>query len=264
LCLLPILKSLLVHDEASRGSHSYEEVVTRLWDDEGIHEKLLLDTGDRPAYYGVGSQSHKGGVVVQKRVNTPSEREAKRQHILAVAAHEFALYGFDVANINVIAEKAGVGKGTMYRYAKDKEDLFLQVLEEAAKRVKAAIDQVFEESAGQGVRELIRSLVARLQTLGSQYPDFITLQNSALYGIVHRRYRDIAATALQYMAVQVEVILSRELLLGHIRPVDAGRMARFITWQFNTLGQVNNILIGPGGDPGEFMADVFWRGLKPD
>jgi AcrR family transcriptional regulator len=36
-------------------------------------------------------------------------REATKQHILREAAREFARLGFDQANINVIAEQAGIG-----------------------------------------------------------------------------------------------------------------------------------------------------------
>ena len=43
-------------------------------------------------------------------------REATRQHILREAAHEFARLGFDQANINLIAEQACIGKGTIYLY----------------------------------------------------------------------------------------------------------------------------------------------------
>ena len=40
-------------------------------------------------------------------------REATRHRIMRVAASEFARLGFDQANINVIAEQAGIGKGTI-------------------------------------------------------------------------------------------------------------------------------------------------------
>ncbi len=43
-------------------------------------------------------------------------REATRRRILRVAASEFARLGFDQANINMLAEQAGIGKGTIYLY----------------------------------------------------------------------------------------------------------------------------------------------------
>lgn len=36
--------------------------------------------------------------------------------------------GFDQANINTIAEQAGIGKGTIYLYFENKRELFLAML----------------------------------------------------------------------------------------------------------------------------------------
>jgi len=52
----------------------------------------------------------------------------KQQKILDVAAKEFALNGFHKANINTIASKACVSIGAMYKYFKDKEDLFSETV----------------------------------------------------------------------------------------------------------------------------------------
>lgn len=53
---------------------------------------------------------------------------AKRECILIEAARAFARFGFKKASIDTIAEKAGVGKGTVYLAAESKQDLFYQVL----------------------------------------------------------------------------------------------------------------------------------------
>src|SRR2546429_7575519 len=59
-------------------------------------------------------------------------REATRLRIIRQAAVEFARLGFDQANINVIAEQAGIGKGTIYLYFENKRDLFLEMLRSIA------------------------------------------------------------------------------------------------------------------------------------
>ena len=46
-------------------------------------------------------------------LNIPPE---KREKILAVAVNEFAYNGFENANINVIAKKAEVSVGSLYKY----------------------------------------------------------------------------------------------------------------------------------------------------
>src|SRR6266566_7685221 len=66
-------------------------------------------------------------------------REATRQRIMRVSAIEFARLGFDQANINVIAEQAGIGKGTIYLYFENKRDLFLAMLKHIAQAQLAVI-----------------------------------------------------------------------------------------------------------------------------
>ena len=66
-------------------------------------------------------------------------REATRRRIMHEAASEFARLGFDQANINVIAEQAGIGKGTIYLYFESKRDLFLSMLRSIAQEQLAVI-----------------------------------------------------------------------------------------------------------------------------
>jgi AcrR family transcriptional regulator len=62
------------------------------------------------------------------RTKTPQQAEK----ILTVAARLFATHRFHEARMEDIAAEAGVGKGTLYRYFKDKEELYLALLERAA------------------------------------------------------------------------------------------------------------------------------------
>jgi AcrR family transcriptional regulator len=54
--------------------------------------------------------------------------EQKRLKILAAAAELFAAHPFHKVLLSDVAEAAGVGKGTLYIYFKNKEDLYLSVL----------------------------------------------------------------------------------------------------------------------------------------
>ncbi len=52
----------------------------------------------------------------------------KRQRILEAATELFARFGYRKTSIDDVATAAGVGKGTVYLMAKNKEDLFYQVV----------------------------------------------------------------------------------------------------------------------------------------
>ncbi len=75
----------------------------------------------------------------------------KRAAILEAAHEELALHRFDEVKLDDVAARAGVGKGTLYLYFKNKEDLFLQLavdgIDEMAARMNAAcrMDGPFKE-----------------------------------------------------------------------------------------------------------------------
>ncbi len=52
----------------------------------------------------------------------------KRKRILDAASELFAHFGFKKTSIDEIAQKAGIGKGTVYLVSKSKADLFYQVV----------------------------------------------------------------------------------------------------------------------------------------
>ncbi|GAB6935069.1 hypothetical protein JCM14720_09900 [Calditerricola yamamurae] len=54
----------------------------------------------------------------------------KRDAILTSAYNTFAEFGYANTKIETIAERAGVGKGTVYLYFKNKNDLFRQMIQE--------------------------------------------------------------------------------------------------------------------------------------
>lgn len=84
----------------------------------------------------------------------------KRQAILQAALELFADQGFHGAPTSQLAQKAGVGVGTLYRYFKDKDDLIRGLY----RRVRQdAMERVFSESAGEApVRERYQLIMTRM------------------------------------------------------------------------------------------------------
>jgi AcrR family transcriptional regulator len=58
-----------------------------------------------------------------------SEDSAKRRQIVDGARKVFLAHGFDAASMGEIAKVAGVSKGTLYVYFKDKDELFKAIVE---------------------------------------------------------------------------------------------------------------------------------------
>src|SRR5436305_8612873 len=61
--------------------------------------------------------------------------------VLQVAIEVFSREGFHGADVQVIADRAGVGKGTVYRHFGDKAKLFLAAARHALEEVGRSVDE---------------------------------------------------------------------------------------------------------------------------
>lgn len=68
--------------------------------------------------------------------------EEKRARILTSATKEFAMHGFDDANIVSIAKKAEVSVGSLYKYFNSKRDLFLTVIDFGINLLTAVLESI--------------------------------------------------------------------------------------------------------------------------
>jgi len=99
-------------------------------------------------------------MTTKKRRGRPKDGSlsARRtEEILDVAARLFATRGFPHTDVQTVADKLGVGKGTVYRYFPTKKDLFLAAVDRGMRRLTAHIDAGMDaadplEQIGQGIR----------------------------------------------------------------------------------------------------------------
>jgi AcrR family transcriptional regulator len=78
---------------------------------------------------------------------TPQRRrELTRQHLLEAAAAVFAREGFYGASLDEVAAAAGFTKGAVYSNFKNKEALFVAVLEERMASQIAAVERILDDA----------------------------------------------------------------------------------------------------------------------
>ncbi|MGP0029407.1 MAG: TetR/AcrR family transcriptional regulator [Acidimicrobiales bacterium] len=73
-------------------------------------------------------------------------RQQTREYLLQAAAQVFAEHGYHGASLDQVAAVAGFTKGAVYSNFKNKEDLFLALIEAAYARELAAIKETLELS----------------------------------------------------------------------------------------------------------------------
>lgn len=88
-----------------------------------------------------------------------------REKVLAAAEQVFAAHGIE-AGIPEIAERAGVGKGTVYRNFESKDDLVAAILTRRVERLEADIVTALAgDDPGRALREVLRAAAARANDL---------------------------------------------------------------------------------------------------
>jgi AcrR family transcriptional regulator len=69
------------------------------------------------------------------------QKENKRIQILETALKVFARHGYDGSTIEMITKEAGIAKGLLYTYYKNKEELLEQLIVYGLKKAGAFLDQ---------------------------------------------------------------------------------------------------------------------------
>jgi len=73
------------------------------------------------------------------------EDPVKREQILDGALCVFMQMGFDAASMNDITREAGVSKGTLYVYFKNKEELFAAMIERQKLKIFGRLQEILEK-----------------------------------------------------------------------------------------------------------------------
>ncbi|HET6490098.1 MAG TPA: TetR/AcrR family transcriptional regulator [Syntrophales bacterium] len=126
----------------------------------------------------------------------------KREDVMQAALELIAEQGFHGSPMAMIAERAGVGAGTIYRYFESKDALIAEIFSELERKIVASLLQSYS---------LDRSLRDRFIYLSTMIIRYF------MANAVHFRFIE------QYMNSPYGVSLRREKLLGKARDTDLFR-----------------------------------------
>lgn len=98
----------------------------------------------------------------------------KKNRILAAAAHVFAQKGYAGSSVSDIAVKAEIGKGTVYAYFYNKEDLFFAVFERFMMQTGTAARVSISHLGGSAVQRL-EALSESIMDVWDEIKDAFTL-----------------------------------------------------------------------------------------
>ncbi len=138
------------------------------------------------------------------RSTDPQTRQATRDRFLQAAARVFAQVGYEEANINIIAEQAGLGKGTIYLYFPSKQDLFLALLQTIAQRQLTAARAALASSPN--LEKQLEALFLGFVRLAIEDAEGFHVYMSALYGVNPAFQSQAVLLLREYIALLGDVL----------------------------------------------------------
>lgn len=179
--------------------------------------------------------------LAQPRNKRRQASEARRRAILDAAFDIFIAEGFSAARLDDIAKRAGVAKGTLYLFSKDKEDLFEQVALDAIAPLLQRLTIIAEQpdlpfaTMLTGIFALFEREV--LQTKRREIMRLIVSEGARFPRIAEFYHREIVSRGL--------VLISGAAARAHAR----GEIAS------DALARFPQLLFGP------MLVGVVWRAL---
>jgi AcrR family transcriptional regulator len=204
----------------------------------------------------------------------PPDRELprrRRDQILGAAAGFFARHGFHDADVQLLADRIGIGKGTIYRYFPTKKSLFLATVDRVMQLLRAHVDAA-RRGGGDALGQIERAMIAYLAFFDAhpEYVELLILERAVFRDrktptyFEHRRknrrewvqiFNDLMAQGrVRAMpAATVLDVLGRAIYGTMFTNFFAGRTQPFKTQARNTLDILFHGIMAEGGANGRVL-----------
>lgn len=184
----------------------------------------------------------------------------RRKMILDAATKSFAQFGYKATTMELVAKIANVGKGTIYTFFRDKEELFEEILSNALKEMVDVIeheirqDDTFSQKLFR-VMDLLMEFRAKHELfvkLGQENRDVGTHQ--AMAGL--KRPEDLV---LNYIRQEIDKAIQK----GEVQPCDSNVVAFIMFEMYITLTVEWRRSHGPLSNEQvkEYMRLLLFKGL---
>jgi AcrR family transcriptional regulator len=174
------------------------------------------------------------------RGSRAARQAERREAILAAALDEFAASGFAATRLDDVAKRAGVAKGTIYLYFRDKESLFQELVRAMLSPLVGALERApLSDLPARAVAETIAELFAR-EIFGTRRKDVIRLiltEGARFPKLAEFYYHEV----IERVIAAMRVVLTRAVERGELR---SDALARF-----------PQLLVAPA------LVAIVWNGL---
>ncbi len=189
------------------------------------------------------------------------------QTIQDAAMRVIARKGKDAATMQEIAEEAGVAKGTIYLYFRDRDELVAKTFETAITQLIARVEEAME--GDKSLEEKLRAaMTAKLEFFRENREFFrlyISLRLPEGDPQQQRRHKRTCEPQYRTSIGRLASILETAMNRGEIRRFDSHRLALFIVEGSNAIvvQRVMEESSPSEQDDVEFLTQIIMGGIRP-
>jgi AcrR family transcriptional regulator len=152
-------------------------------------------------------------------MSAPAARDLREQ-ILLEAKHLFIEQGYHGLSMRQIAEAVGVSKAALYYHFRDKEELFLAILEIYLDEIEAILDRV--QAEGTTCRQQITALVDAILSQPAEQRAVIRLASQEMSQLNVEARQAFKQTYHKKFIDKIQAILKAGVESGELKPIDTG------------------------------------------
>jgi len=142
----------------------------------------------------------------------------RRQMILDGATKAFTQFGYKATTMDLVAKLANVGKGTIYTFFKNKEELFDEIFTSLLKEMREIADEAIDEKNNSFSENLHLALFAILEFRKNHQLTIKIFQENAELGTsaVKEMIEKMEQMIIRYIKLKVKEAIDK----GDIKPCD--------------------------------------------
>jgi AcrR family transcriptional regulator len=169
------------------------------------------------------------------------KKQFSRQKILDAAREVFFRDGFMAANLDEVAQKASVAKGTLYRYFDSKAELYVAVLADNGEIFKQRLRETVDsgEGAAERVRKLAKFYYSHWIRNHDYFQIFWAIENQAVIGELPPGVLDEVSKLWEECIEIVADIVAEGIERGEFAKCDPWEMANILWTVANGLIQTD-------------------------
>ena len=189
----------------------------------------------------------------------------RTDQILEAAEKLFAQKGFYSTTVGEIAEKAGIAKGTIYLYFRDKRDLFFSVLESKLDILLEKVEKGIQKS--KTVSSRIEEAIGIHLKFLEENEDFFKIMQSFPEEFKRKLGERLKGGLIERQSYYVEImdkLIQEGIEAGEIRPLDSRKLAVILMGMLHSLTVywISRKERTSLSEDKHLIYEVFWEGVK--